>query len=169
LHDISVDLFRSIIFEHSRLNPRIVDGACDLIAVDRAGEDLDREIFSKAISMFHDMVVYTKYFEPRMLELSQKYVLEWADTTSAEKSLSGYVKAAQALMKNEIERVEKFGLNGSTKRDLLTLLEDHLISRKESRLSKLRHPYWDTNNFTDLPMKLTRTNSPISWRMTSLG
>ncbi|KAF2797544.1 cullin-4B [Melanomma pulvis-pyrius CBS 109.77] len=135
LRDISVDLFRSIIFEHSRLNPRIIDGACDLIAIDRTGEDLDTNLFSKTIRMFHEMQVYTKYFEPRMLELSQKYVLEWADTKSVEKSLPGYVKEARALMKDEIVRVEKFGLNGSTKRDLLTLLEDHLISRKESVLT----------------------------------
>ena len=96
---------------------------------------MDSETFSNAIKMFHEMQVYTKYFEPRMLELSQKFVLDWADKTSADMSLPDYVKSARKLMKDEIARVEKFGLNGSTKRDLLTLLEDHLISRKESRLT----------------------------------
>ncbi|KAF2260157.1 Cullin-domain-containing protein [Lojkania enalia] len=134
LHDISVDLFRSIIFEHQRLNPRIIDGACDLIAIDREGKDLDRDMFEKTVKMFHEMQVYSKYFEPRMLELSQKYILVWANTSSEEKSLAEYVKSARALMESEIDRVEMFRLDGSTKRDLLTLLEDHLISRKESRL-----------------------------------
>jgi cullin-4 len=134
LRDITVKLFRSIIFDHPKLNPRIVDGACDLIAIDRAGQDLDRNTFSSAVDMFHDLQVYTQHFEPRMLEFSQTFVKEWADRESAEQTLPAYVKSAQSLMKSEIARVEVFRLDGSTKRDLLTLLEDHIISRKETRL-----------------------------------
>lgn len=85
--------------------------------------------------MFHDMQVYTHHFEPRMLEFSQTFVKEWADRESAEQSLPAYVKSALSLMKREIARVEVFRLDGSTKRDLLTLLEDHIISRKEARLT----------------------------------
>ena len=70
-----------------------------------------------------------------MLELSQDYVMKWADTESTEKSLPEYVRSARALMDREMKRVEMFSLPNTTKRDLLTLLEDHLISRKESRLS----------------------------------
>lgn len=135
LRDITVKLFRSTIFEHPKLNPRIVDGACDLIAIDRAGEDLDREMFSKAVAMFHDIQVYTQHFEPRMLEFSQTYVKEWADRESVQQSLPEYVKSAQSLMNSEIARVKVFRLNSSTQRDLLTLLEDHIISRKEAKLT----------------------------------
>ncbi|CAI6341224.1 unnamed protein product [Periconia digitata] len=134
LRDIAVDLFRTSIFDHAKLNRKIVDGACDLIAVDRAGDVLDRDMFSKAISMFHDIRVYTNHFEPRMLELSQTYVVHWSDTASAEKSLPEYVKSAIALMESELARVSMFRLDGTTRRDLLTLLEDHLISKKEERL-----------------------------------
>ncbi|KAF2011380.1 Cullin-domain-containing protein [Aaosphaeria arxii CBS 175.79] len=135
LHDISVGLFRSIIFEHEKLKPHIVDGACDLIATDRDGKDLDRGTFGEAIKMFHDMHVYTKHFEPRMLELSQNFIHEWAERESSEKGLAEYVKASRALIKSELARVEHFSLDRSTRRDLVTLLEDHLISRKESRLT----------------------------------
>jgi cullin-4 len=137
LRDIAVDLFRSTIFEHAKLNERIVDGACDLIAVDRAGEDLDRDMFSKTIKMFHEMQVYTKHFEPRMLEFSQGYVSKWSDAASSEMTLSEYVNNALMLMKRELERVEIFSLDGTTRRDLLTLLEDHIITRKAERLGTL--------------------------------
>lgn len=70
-----------------------------------------------------------------MLELSQTYIKEWADAASVEKTLPTYVKDARALIKSEMTRVETFRLDGSTRRDLLTLLEDHLISRQEVRLS----------------------------------
>jgi len=160
LRDIAVDLFRSTIFEHPKLNDRIIDGACDLIAVDRAGQDLDRDMFSKAIKMFHEMQVYTKHFEPRMLDFSQTYVKNWSDIASGEMTLPEYVKSALALMKSELQRVEIFSLDGSTRRDLLTLLEDHIISRKASRLGMMVERRICTSSLIQLQQ--TRTNSLIS-------
>jgi cullin-4 len=90
-------------------------------------------MFSKTVNMFHDLQVYTKHFEPRLLELSQEFVVKWADE-EAEKPLPEYTKSARALMDRELSRVAKFGLPNTTRRDLLTLLEDHLISKRESRL-----------------------------------
>ena len=136
LQDIAVGLFRNIIFEDSQLKPRIVDGACDLIASDRAGEDLDHRTFSETIKMLHEMQTYTNSFEPRMLELSQMYISEWAERESLEKSLADYVASARKLMSGEMARVDMFGLDSTTRRDLLTLLEDHIIQKKETRLSK---------------------------------
>ena len=134
LRDISIGLFRSTIFEHVKLNPRIVDGACDLVAADRVGGDLDGDMFKKTVDMFHDMHVYTEHFEPRLLELSQEYVMKWADAESEQRSLPEYVRSARALMDREIQRADLYRLPSTTKRDLLTLLEDHLISRKGERL-----------------------------------
>ena len=133
LGDISIDLFRSVIFAHSKLNPRIVDGACHLVTADRTEGHLDSDMFSKTVNMFHDMHVYTTHFEPRLMELSQEYLMKWADH-EADRSLAEFVRSARALMDREMLRVAKFGLPNTTKRDLLTLLEDHLISRKEQRL-----------------------------------
>jgi cullin-4 len=103
------------------------------VASDRTGGDLDGDMFSKTVNMFHDLQVYTKHFEPRLMELSQDFVVRWADD-EAERSLAEYAKNARALMDRELSRVAKFGLPNTTRRDLLTLLEDHLISKKESRL-----------------------------------
>jgi cullin-4 len=134
LRYISVGLFRSIIFAHAKLNPRIVDGACDLVAADRTGGDLDSDMFRKTVDMFHDMHVYTEHFEPRLLELSQEYVMKWADAESEQKSLPEYVRSSRALMDREMQRADMYRLPNTTKRDLLTLLEDHLVSRKQERL-----------------------------------
>ncbi|KAL6702853.1 hypothetical protein ACN47E_000880 [Coniothyrium glycines] len=134
LRELCINLFRYWIFESAQLNKRIVDGACDLVAADRTGSDLDSVVFSKTVNMFHDMQVYTKEFEPRLMEFSQEYVMKWADVQSSEKSLPEYVRSVRSLMDREMKRVEMFSLPNTTKRELLTLLEDHLISRKESRL-----------------------------------
>jgi cullin-4 len=92
-------------------------------------------MFSKTVNMFHEMQVYTRHFEPRLMEFSQEYVVKWAEAESAEKTLPEYVRSARALMDREMQRVELFSLPNTTKRELLTLLEDHLISKKESRLT----------------------------------
>jgi cullin-4 len=110
-----------------------VDGACELVESDRVEGELDSDMFSKTVNMFHDLHVYTKDFEPRLMELSQEFVVKWADE-EAEKPLPEYIRNARALMDREMLRVERFGLPNTTRRDLLTLLEDHLILRKEARL-----------------------------------
>ena len=124
LHDRAVELFRDIVFQKSKLSPRIINGACDLVAADRGGKDLDKDAFDKAVSMFQDMHIYTKAFEPRLLHLSQQYMLSWADRESSTQTLGGYVKAVRTLMEKEMSRVDLFRLPGSTRRDLLMLMEE---------------------------------------------
>ena len=99
---------------------------------------MDKDAFDKAVSMFQDMHIYTKAFEPRLLHLSQQYMLSWADRESSTQTLGGYVKAVRTLMEKEMSRVDLFRLPGSTRRDLLMLMEDLLITRKQARLSMSR-------------------------------
>lgn len=130
LHDVTIKIFRDAIFEDQKLKPRIVDGACDMISADRSGKDLDRSLLRHAVTMFHEIATYTNAFEPRMLGFAQQYVVDWADQLSAEKALPEYVNEAVNFMTKEIERCDLFGLDQSTRRDLLALLEDHIIERK---------------------------------------
>ena len=122
--------FREIIYNNATLKPMIVDGACELVQADRTGQELDTSTFRQAINMFHDLATYTNSFEPRLGAVSQKYIMEWADAAVVEKKLPEYIRASEALMSKEMERCEAFGLDSSTRRDLLALLEDHLVQRK---------------------------------------
>lgn len=156
LRDISIHLFRSNIFSHPKLHERILDGACDLVGADRTGGELDGDMFAKTVSMFHDLQVYTKHFEPRLMELSQDFVMKWADE-EAEKPLPEYIKSAKSLTEREMLRVAKFGLPNTTRRDLLTLLEDHLVSRKKVRLTNQDDlaDLLETNAIEDLELLYT--------------
>lgn len=135
LQDVAVQMFRDGISHNETLKPKIIDGACDLIAADRMEQDLDRSILRQAISMFHDLATYTNSFEPRMLAFSQLYVTQWAEEKSAG-PVPDYVNAASQFMKSEVARCELFGLDMSTRRDLLALLEDHLVERKVDYLTE---------------------------------
>ncbi|OJD31192.1 ubiquitin ligase subunit [Diplodia corticola] len=134
LQDQAFALFRTIVCEDATLKPKLVAGACELVQADRTGEELDKETFRDAISMCHDLTIYTSFFEPKLLEISQQFVADWAEQASQEKGLAEYVQSAVQLMEKEMERCEHFNLDSTTRRDLLALLEDHLVQRQESRL-----------------------------------
>jgi cullin-4 len=91
------------------------------------------------------------------MEVSQEYVVKWADAESSEKSLPEYVRNARALMDREMKRVDMFNLPNTTKRELLTLFEDHLISKKESRLTNQDElaDLLETNAIEDLELLYT--------------
>ncbi|KAH0167863.1 Cullin-domain-containing protein, partial [Aureobasidium melanogenum] len=135
LQDVTIKVFRDNIFEDATLKPSIIDGACDLISADRDGKDLERSHLRQAISMFHDLATYSTSFEPRMLAFAQRYVVRWADEKSSEQSLPEYVNNAINFMTKEIDRCEFFGLDQSTRRDLLALLEEHIIENKVDYLT----------------------------------
>lgn len=86
--------------------------------------------------MFHETMIYTNEFEPRLLQHSQAYIKEWSDRESAEKDLPEYVAESVKFIQDEVDRCDSFNLDDTTKRDLLTQLEHHLIERKEDDLSK---------------------------------
>ena len=157
LHEIFIQLFRDNIFNNPVLKPKIVDGACDLITTDRTDKGLDHSMLRQAIAMFHDLATYSNSFEPRLLALSQTYVRDLADKESSEKNVPEYVKAAVSFMTKEVERCEVFGLDATTRRDLLTLLEEYLVQQKTDYLisAPALASLLDDNAMTDLEQLYT--------------
>lgn len=137
-----MSLFRTHIFGDPSLRGKIVEGACELLLLDRLGNASERPLFADTVRMFHELGVYTNDFEPRMLALSQQYIAEWSDEQCREKALPDYVSSSVELMASEMQRCSNFDLNQTTRSALLTLLEDHIIQRKEAELSKC----FDFNN-----------------------
>ena len=84
--------------------------------------------------MFHELGVYTTDFEPHMLAASQTYVHDWSDKMITKEVLPDFVVSAVALMNQEMKRCDDFDLDRSTRNELLTLLEDHLIQRRAADL-----------------------------------
>jgi len=135
LSELTPQLFRDSVF--GALKPQIVDGACDIVAAERTqlGES-DGATFQQAVDMLHALSVYTSSFEPRFLGSTQQYIADWSDRMIGEKSVPQYVALANDCIAKEMGRCEEFGLDASTRRDLLALLEDHLVARKEADLAQ---------------------------------
>lgn len=136
IDDMGLTQFRSHIFSDSNLKPKILQGACDLVTADRTsnGGIVDHSLLRQAIEVFHALVVYTKDFEPMLLGESQAYFVRWADQQSSTRSLADYVEQCHKLIDRETSRCESFGLDSSTRRELVTKMEELLIRRKESIL-----------------------------------
>ena len=140
LSELTPQLFREIVFNHNRLKDPVILGACALVGEDRvssktfAGEHAD--LFKQAVDMFHELSVYSASFEPRFLALTQQFTSELSDQMIVEKSIPEYVDLAEETISKEMRRCDDFTLDPSTRRDLLALLEDHLIQRKETDLTE---------------------------------
>ncbi len=130
--------FRSQIFSDFILKPKILQGACDLVKSDRKCNEsmVDHSLLRQAIDVFHALMVYTKDFEPILLGESQEYFISWADQESSTRGLASYVEECHKLIDRETSRCDMFGLDSSTRRELLTKLEEILIRRKEGILVK---------------------------------
>lgn len=138
IYETAVGYFRKYIFASTNLRPKIIDGSCDLLQADRTGDESAQALFSESVKMFHDLAVYTNDFEPRMLHLSQDYIVAWSDKECTEKELPDYVDSATALIETEMARCSVYDLDATTRRALLTLLEHHLVERRESYLGMPR-------------------------------
>lgn len=136
LNDLTPKLFREIVFSNESLKSHIVEGACDLVATERQQKSgADQDLFRRAVEMFHELTVYTASFEPRFLGHSQEFVDQWSTETSQEKTVPEYVTLAGECITKEMNRCEDFALSLSTRRDLLSLLEQHMIVRREAYLT----------------------------------
>lgn len=136
LSELTPQLFRDVIFNHAALKLKIVEGACDLVATERsrplAGDD---DTFRQAVDMFNELSIYTSSFEPQFLGASQQYVDIWSRQTASKNSVPVYVVQSERCIAAEMARCEDFALAGSTRRDLLSLLEDHVIVRQQEYLT----------------------------------
>ena len=126
---MGISQFRKNIFSDVTLKEKILQGTCDLIDYDRRAstESIDNDLFRDAIRMFHNLSVYTKEFEPKMLGESQGFFVQWANEQRSTKALADYVAECQALLQHENSRCDSFNLAETTRDDLIQKLETVLI------------------------------------------
>ena len=136
LQNVGREMFRESMFMNSALKHKILQGACDFISSKRNGQlnAADEAILQDAIQMFHELQVYTKHFEPKMLSESEQYFNSWTEQAIASNDLAGYVEMCDKLITEESVRADVLGLEDTTKKALQTYLEDILVDQRQNRL-----------------------------------
>jgi cullin-4 len=111
-----------------------MEGVCESISLDRTGQSFDVDICRSAIAMFNELGIYTRSFEPLVLDRSQSFASEWANKLSVVETLPNYVQRSLDLVDSEMSRCNSMSLATTTKRALLVVLEEHLIKQQRERL-----------------------------------
>lgn len=128
--------FRSYIVADRSLKPKVLQGACDLIAADRGVEASgmpDPDSLRAAMELFHNLDIYNSDFEPLFLAESEEFIQSWA-RREAGGYIASYVQNSHSLIGREMERCELFSLNRSTKQKLAELLDQILVTDHEDAL-----------------------------------
>ncbi|KAL2830034.1 hypothetical protein BDW59DRAFT_170319 [Aspergillus cavernicola] len=128
--------FRQHIYSDPTLQPKILQGACDLIAADRSEEHsivADSNLLRNAIDLFHSLDVYISGFEPVLVSDSKDYFSLWAQQ-EASGYLASYVENSHRLIEREVNRCEQFSFSRTTKQKLSELLNQALVTEQESVL-----------------------------------
>lgn len=136
IREMGLIQFRNHIFSDPVLQPKVLQGACDLVDADR-NEDhammADSSLLRNAIELFHGLDVYTTSFEPLLLSESKRFFVSWAQRESSG-YLATFVENGHNLIAREVKRCELFSLNRSTKQKLSELLDRVLVADQESVL-----------------------------------
>ena len=136
IEEMGTTEFRTHVFLATKLQQRIVDGACDLLRVNRDGCQTGQgeALFRDAVKMFHSLTTYSQYFEPNLIAESAKYYGQWVKSIVSRDDLGGYVENCGNLFREELARCDTYGLDQTTKKNLETYLEDILVDEMQTRL-----------------------------------
>ncbi|WYZ40124.1 hypothetical protein EsH8_IV_000465 [Colletotrichum jinshuiense] len=140
INDMTISQFKRMAFP-SRDDPdgqspggKALRGMYDLISYDRLGDErFEATLLKDSVMMLHVFNIYTKYFEPRFIELSERYFQEFAEERSAS-SLKEYILACERLLKREDYRCNEYNLDSTTKRQLLDAAHGIVVNNYSDKL-----------------------------------
>jgi hypothetical protein len=135
--ETGLELFRAFVFADSLLEPKILNGAMDLVDLDRRGKLADdlATLLRTSIDTFHELGVYTKEFEPVFTKLSGSYFTSWRYSEAENGDLAHYADECTSLFEREMTRCDLFKLDSSTRAQLSELFDNILVEENVELLT----------------------------------
>ncbi|PYI16341.1 cullin-4B [Aspergillus violaceofuscus CBS 115571] len=136
IREMGLIQFRQHIFSDPVLEPKILQGACDLVEADRDEAKsvvADSSLLRNAIDLFHGLDIYTSAFEPVFVAESDKFFSSWVQREAAG-YLATFAESSHKLIEREVNRCELYSLNRSTKQKLAEILDRTLVAEQEGVL-----------------------------------
>lgn len=146
VYELGLHLFRTTVWEHPRVQPRVTQLLLDAVASERAGLLTDdRTLLKQNISMLLELGaadasnVYERDFETLFLGTTQEfYHRESLDFLSKNTAID-YVAKAQGRLDEEKIRAAALGLAQTTEGPLQNIVETELIERHAEALVKMEN------------------------------
>ncbi|KAI5786275.1 Cullin family-domain-containing protein [Pyronema domesticum] len=162
-----ISMFRKHIIENRSLEKRLQNGVFELFKQDRqsGGEDsINTTLLKSYMTMISDLGLYS-WFEPDFIQDSRSYYKQLAERESLAESPIAYIRECALQIEKETMRCEKFSLEVSTKRQLLSVLDEEIIKQKiplltDSARIRVLLERFDTTTLRILYQLLERVGDP---------
>lgn len=130
--ETGLSLFRTHIASDDKISPRFLRGIFSLFEKDRQsqGEVINITLLLSCIRMISNLSLYSSDFEPKFINVSREYFSRLAENISQSKNLAGYLEECMNQLEGETRRCDKFQLDLSTKREIVSVLEEVMVKKK---------------------------------------
>ncbi|KAK6512171.1 hypothetical protein TWF481_001062 [Arthrobotrys musiformis] len=127
--DMGLQLFNTHIVSDTKFRGRFLGGTLRLYENERKGAaDLDNtNLLMASIRILSNLGLYSNLFEPRFIDVSEGYYRLLAEEEADNDDVARYARQCALQIQNEIQRVEKFNLETSTKKELIEIIEKEMI------------------------------------------
>ena len=138
IKEMGNSLARKHIFKDKVLKPKIMQGAMDLLYLDRKGDANEDNtlLVKKSVEIFHELEIYTDDFEPSLRSSSETYYQSWSATEAERSSLSSYADEATKLLSREMTWCDLFNFDRSTRIHLSELFDYIIVEGKVDLLTE---------------------------------
>lgn len=129
--ETGLSLFRKHISSDDRIGPRFLRGIFSLFEKDRQSQGaVEMSLLRPCIRMLSNLNIYTSDFEPKFISISRDYFSRFAEQEAHTKNLAGYIAECDHQLDRESFRCDRFQLDLSTKRELVSVLEEQMVKKQ---------------------------------------
>ena len=150
--DMSLDLFRSQVVSHPRIQSRTIEGILLLIERERKMESVDRSLLKSLLRMLSDLQIYQQVFEGKFLKSTEEFYAGEGQRLMEELEVAEYLTHVDKRLREENERIMHY-LDHTTRWPLIHGVEKQLISEHlQPILQKGLDLLLDGNRLSDLTL-----------------
>lgn len=129
--ETGLSLFRTHIASDDRIGSRFLRGIFGLFEKNRQSQGaVEISLLRPCIRMLSNLNIYTSDFEPKFISISRDYFSRFAEQEAHTKKLAGYLAVCDHQLDRESFRCDKFQLDLSTKRELVSVLEEQMVKKQ---------------------------------------
>lgn len=144
VYELGLHLFRITVWEHPRVQSRVVEFLLQAISEERQGSMIDdRSLLKANVHMLLQLGqadysnVYERDFEQVFLGTTQEFYRVESQSYLSQNTASDYVQKASHRMEEETQRCTTMGLPSTTEAPLQSILETELIQRHARTLVEM--------------------------------
>eukprot|EP01023_Acetabularia_acetabulum_P015500 TRINITY_DN1752_c0_g1_i3.p1 TRINITY_DN1752_c0_g1~~TRINITY_DN1752_c0_g1_i3.p1 ORF type:complete len:734 (-),score=134.21 TRINITY_DN1752_c0_g1_i3:274-2475(-) len=135
---VGLVVWKECVVEHAQIQPRLLDLTMDMIARERQGEVIERQLLKSVIQMLVtlDQKVYRQVFEEPFLKQASDFYASEAQKYLNLNDCMVYLKHTESRLLQEVDRVNNY-LDESTKPKIQNEVQKQLITKQMRALVEM--------------------------------